>query len=79
MSEPPVSIQASDIYYITMFHQAIIEYGEHLDNAREGGVSPQGKGESIELIYKEKMKRVPKDVFMRGLTKHLASENETKD
>jgi len=62
MSQPPVNIQATDMYYITMFHQAIIQFGE-------------GKSGNLETIYKECMKKVPKDKFMRGLMNHLASEN----
>jgi hypothetical protein len=66
MSQPPVNIQATDMYYITMFHQAIIQFGE-------------GKSGNLETIYKECMKKVPKDIFMRGLMNHLASENTTKE
>ncbi len=60
-ANPPVEMKASDMYYITMFHQAIIEFGE-------------GSTGNLETIYKKCMKRVPKEIFMNGLMKHLASE-----
>jgi hypothetical protein len=65
MSEPnppPIEMKATDMYYITMFHKAIIDFGE-------------GQGGTIESLYKEAMRKVPKDVFMRGLVNHLANEN----
>ena len=61
-SPPPIEMKATDIYYITMFHKAIIEFGE-------------GQGGTIESIYKECMRKVPKEMFMRGLANHLANEN----
>lgn len=61
-NQPPIEMKATDMYYITMFHKAIIEFGE-------------GNGGTIESIYKDCMRKVPKDIFMKGLVNHLANEN----
>jgi hypothetical protein len=65
-NKPPVEMKATDLYYITMFHQAIIEYGENIE---------QDGDRLIETIFKECMRKVPKHIFMKGLVNHLANEN----
>ena len=66
-NKPPVEMKATDLYYITMLHQAVIQYGEN-SHLEQGG--------TIESMFKECMRKVPKDVFMRGLVNHLANENK---